>query len=190
MLDDYKTLEGRCLTCGFLSKWEPAGSIFHIGMPDRLKGKAYRHFLPQGEIVTLPFCFRGAVAFETEDELGLMATRPAEERDKAAADVFQRDRRCPKWYPYRPGFSPQAHLEELRMLELEQRRENFEQRMEAERRGFEWSLAAQAEKAERKRYKVVIWVALAAFIFAVLQVAAAILALGEDSWIVKLLGLD
>ncbi len=76
------------------------------------------------------------------------------------------------------------------MLELEQRRENFEQRMEAERRGFEWSLAAQAEKAERKRYKVVIWVALAAFIFAVLQVAAAILALGEDSWIVKLLGLD
>jgi hypothetical protein len=35
---------------------------------------------------------------------------------------MDRDRSCPEWYPYSPGFSPKEHLEELRMRQLEEDR--------------------------------------------------------------------
>jgi ElaB/YqjD/DUF883 family membrane-anchored ribosome-binding protein len=36
--------------------------------------------------------------------------------------IINRDRGCPEWYPYTPGFSPKEHLEELRMRQLEEDR--------------------------------------------------------------------
>ena len=42
---------------------------------------------------------------------------------------MDRDRNCPEWYPYTPGFSPKELLEELRMMELESARQDQEREM-------------------------------------------------------------
>jgi hypothetical protein len=46
--------------------------------------------------------------------------------------VLNNPRNCKKWYPYTPGFSPQEHWEEVRMHELELKRQQFEKQMAAD----------------------------------------------------------
>ncbi len=67
------------------------------------------------------------------------------------------------------------------MLELEQRREDFEQRMEKERKEFELKLD-EANRQERKRTdRIMFWLTIALIVFAVAQVVAAILGITTDS---------
>ncbi len=204
MQDYYRALRGSCVSCGFLSKWSqggPGAGCYELDWTGRLDGKAYSHYLIfQGEIITIPFCFQRVVNFEDAHEVGLQ-TPLLEERERATAEVFQRNRQCPKWHPYRPGLDPKEHLRELRMLEQEQRREEFEQkmeqdrrafeeRMEKERRAFEERLAQRAEESEERRHTLVLWIAAAAVILALAEVGAAILGAGPGSLIGKLIGLD
>ncbi len=122
MQPDYapESYKGRCFGCGFLAKWaqEPAAGFFEITYDERLKGKAYRHHVVfQGEIVTIPACLRGVVQFESENEAGSVEGMSLEEVEKLTLELFNKDRGCSKWYPYRPGFSPQQHLFEVQLLE-------------------------------------------------------------------------
>ena len=108
---------------------------------------------------TLPACF--VRAFNITDEVVQLGS-PITQSVKT---VIDKDRACRKWYPWTPGFSPQQHLEEMKMLDLEQRRREFEEKMEASRRRFDWFLAA-----------VVVVLALA-------EVFATLLGLPGDHWL-------
>ena len=61
------------------------------------------------------------------------------------------------------------------MMELESRREEFEQQMENSRRGFESQLVAMQMDADKRLGKIGIWIGVAAVILAVGEVVAAIL---------------
>lgn len=74
--------------------------------------------------------------------------------------VFERDRDCPKWYPWTPGFSPKEHLEDSRANQLERDRRRFELRL-------------------------TVGLAVVALAFAALEVIATVAGLPEDSWFVR-----
>lgn len=71
------------------------------------------------------------------------------------------------------------------MLAMEQRREKFEQRMEQERRNFELKLEELNKKERKSTNRVMIWLAIAAIIFAFAEVTAALLGITNDSWILR-----
>ena len=82
------------------------------------------------------------------------------------------------------------------MLELERRREEFEQRMERDRKDFEQRMENdrkgfelkldEGNKQERKRTnRIMIWLTIAAIIFALAEVAAGIMGITSESWILN-----
>lgn len=192
---------GRCVSCGFLSKLTRTQgtsdlSVFYeVHWAERRSGKLFKH----GETKTMPVCYRQVPEFYID------LVRAAEEHGKldpaGVIDVIYRDRSCPKWIAYEVDRAPKEHLQKVEMLDLEQRgveferqleseRREWEHRLEQQRRQFEGDLAEWNQQAEERRHRIILWLAAAAVIFAVFQVAAAILALNQDSWFVKLLGLD
>ena len=69
------------------------------------------------------------------------------------------------------------------MLELERRREEFEQKMENDRKAFEMKLD-KINKQERKRTNtIMIFLAIAALIFAAMEVYAALASINSNSWL-------
>src|SRR6266516_4813515 len=139
--------QGICLSCGLLSKlnvdpeqWPDPG-VWQITQFDRREGKAFLHIpsATAGQRQTLPFCLAHAANLWGEVEsaivlssIELMSAPQIDETKRTAAkQVFEKpDRNCPEWYPYTEGLGPNGHLAEYRMRQLEQRREEFEQRME------------------------------------------------------------
>ena len=110
------------------------------------------------------------------------------ERDKTLCifDVISKSRDCPSWYPWKEFSNPKEQWEESIMLAMEKRREEFEQRMEQERKDFDLRLE-ELNKEERKRSnRVMKWLAIAAIIFAFAEVAAALLGITSDSWVLNL----
>ena len=72
------------------------------------------------------------------------------------------------------------------VLAMEQRREVFEQKMENDRKAFELKLD-EGNREERKRTnRVMKWLAFAAIIFALAEVAAGLMGITDDSWILSL----
>ena len=106
------------------------------------------------------------------------------ERNEAAKVVFNKLRpECPKWFPYTPGLSPEKHLQEFRMQQLEQRREEFEQRMERERKEFELKLDERNREERKRTDRIMIWLTVAAIVFAAMQVYAALATINPNSWL-------
>ena len=72
------------------------------------------------------------------------------------------------------------------MLAMEERRKKFEQKMESDRKAFELKLD-ESNKEERKRTdRVMKWIAVAAIIFALAEVAAGLMGITDDSWVLSL----
>ena len=65
------------------------------------------------------------------------------DHEVASRTIMYRDRDCECWYPYRPGHSPKEHLEESRMMQLEQ-----------ERRDLQMRLAQMGEESSRDRLEI------------------------------------
>ena len=63
------------------------------------------------------------------------------ERVRKLVEMVRLDRHCEAWYPYRPGFDPKEHYEELQMQRLEQDRRAFEKSLS------ELALAVQRDSA-------------------------------------------
>jgi hypothetical protein len=87
-------------------------------------------------------CIRRAETFDFVSTDGNATTPPP-----AVREQIDRDRNCPKWMEYHPGISPGRHVELWKMLELEQRQQQFEKMMEQRRqevdsqnRRLEWTL--------------------------------------------------
>jgi hypothetical protein len=113
----------------------------------------------------------------------LMVRRTGSALNAANREIFEKDRQCPKWHRYTPGFSPQEHLEDVRMTELELKRQEFELRLfEMNRR-----LNEQSERSNKRVTCVLILFA----IFEVLFGAASVLQLAYPEgwpWLMNLLG--
>jgi hypothetical protein len=199
-----QTLHGRCQTCGFLSKHAvpgfkslPTPTFYEIEMVERYFGLVFKHVpdLSVGEVPTEPACFVSAIP-RFYDAMSPYLER-GDPLEDAAKHAFLEDRHCKEWFPYTQGRSPKEHLEELKMLQLEQRRQEFEERMEKDRRDFESKLDELNREERRRTDNVMKWlafagivfsvvqamVALFAIVFAVVQVVLALLGISADSWI-------
>jgi hypothetical protein len=91
-----------------------------------------------------------------------------------------KDRQCPSWVAYVEGLPPEWHLEMNQMNVLQKAREEWELRMEEDRRGWQREFQKQASKFGNR-------LAIAAAILGGLQVIAAFISLTPESWLVKLL---
>ncbi len=139
----YAATRGRCVSCGFLAKhrdrWHEATEEERETGTLLQGGAGWEH-----EINTVPACFVRAADLPAEYQAGLRT--PAESLEsgdtvlrRATLNIVTRDRGCPQWYPYSPGFSPKEHLEELRMMQLED-----------ERRKHDLELAALQREADQR----------------------------------------
>lgn len=132
-MSEQKDREGKCISCGFLAKFDahyegPPPYIYEMPPRGRDTGEVSGIRLwANREILGFPQCYANVANLWGEID---SATRAGGmDRFAAAREVFSKERHCAKWHQYTPGFSPQQHLEEERMLELELKRQQFEKQM-------------------------------------------------------------
>jgi len=102
--------EGRCVSCGFLAVADFEGTTSApVGRRGRESGT-----LPS----LLLHCFVQAQPIREELRLAL----PGKTTEEAVLSVLGRPRNCSDWYRYQPGFSPKEHLEDARMMRIEEMR--------------------------------------------------------------------
>lgn len=137
----------RCVNCGFLCKTMGADREYEIWAAtkwDRDKGALNRHRRPVSEggqtAHSKPFCFAGGNVDFGE------GTFPSAE---PILQEINADRHCDKYFPWRQGMHPRDAAEERRMVELEQRREEFERTSEIDRRNFENALFNQGHDVQK-----------------------------------------
>ncbi len=132
--------DGRCGSCGFLSQFDyhtdgPPPHFYEYPIQDRQQpGETVVRLEKDWQITTFPRCY-----FNCADLLGEIDGRVRSEsttRTLATWHVLWKDRNCHKWHPYSQGFSPQEHWEEVRMQELELKRQQFEQKMVNDHKAF------------------------------------------------------
>lgn len=132
---------GRCISCGFLAQWDahqdgPPPHFYEYPTKDReIPGYTVARIEKDWQINTFPRCY-----FDCADlwkEIDALEREKSTTRTLAMAKVFDTDRQCKKWHTYTPGFSPQEHWEEVRMLELELKRQEFEKKMDDSNKCFQ-----------------------------------------------------
>lgn len=116
------TSRGRCSTCGFLAN-AVGDEDLEIRGAARDTGRDTLGKVPLGF-----WCYVNAQPVR-DDLPDLIASGKGEQQ--AVLDIFQKDRKCEDWYPYRPGASPLWHYEDMRMMLLEEARAQREQEMAA-----------------------------------------------------------
>ena len=121
--------KGKCVSCGFLTKFDvylsgPPPHFYEMPPSHRATGNIEVVRLESGrEIRVLPRCYMDyADIWKEIDTLQRSGTT----LPSATMQVFQADRKCPKWHPYRSGFSPMQHREEIMQTELDLKRQEFE----------------------------------------------------------------
>lgn len=133
---------GRCMGCGFLSKLRMTA-----GYPMAFYEMDWATRFAAGDVFsqiderrnkhpTVPFCFQYREDF-VADVAPLNQGDSRTKEQQAARSVFEKDRRCPDWIPYRPALDPIGHFGGLAMQQQEQRQYDFQKNMEQDRRRFE-----------------------------------------------------
>src|SRR5436309_4396438 len=138
--------EGRCISCGFLAKrpmrseYQGYSRIFEVDQAERAEPLlAFRASLEPGGSSGFPwdlFCLRQAADLSREigpiggDQLGTAG------RAEAAKRVINKDRHCDKWFSYTVGLEPKDHYMELRTIQLERDRQEFQLRIVELERGI------------------------------------------------------
>jgi hypothetical protein len=129
---------GRCNTCGFVAKHSegfgqklPPPRFYEIERDEREQGHVFHHFHGMGRqdwLRTVMVCLVGAAPYRVR------MSGPSEQVEKfaEARNVLAENRQCRAWFPYRPGRTPSEHLEEFRMLQLENRRAELERQIHRE----------------------------------------------------------
>jgi hypothetical protein len=72
-------------------------------------------------------CYRAAFNLVRETEMAMPAL--LFNREEAARQVLAKPRECNRWGEYQPGLDPHGHLMELKFIELEESRKNFQLQM-------------------------------------------------------------
>ncbi len=167
--------KGKCRTCGFLAKHAtvdshgPRPSYYEVGLDERESGKtwSYKPDLKAGPLSTEPACFRLVADLRTEAQELIQSLG----WDGAAKEVVNKPRGCEHWYPYLVGFSPKEHMEELKLQKLEQ-----------ERRDFEFKLFNMSHELQRNNQKIANRFTLAMLVLTLVQVW---LAMGKSRALVE-----
>lgn len=133
-MDETEDKNGRCISCGFLAKFDlhydgPPPYIYEMPGRDRISGEMSQiHLAKDHPVWGSPFCYANA------DDLYIAIQKVKQQHGQTnfgeVHTFFDQDRQCNKWHPYTKGFSPQQHLEEVRMQELELKRQAFELKMQ------------------------------------------------------------
>ena len=181
---------GRCINCGFLGKRDKISSVSECysatavdrltGILNEAKGDIVTPFgmgVQRAIISTYPWCFIGKADFLTELETTGAKVHQADK----VQEILKRDRGCESWYKWTEFVSPKEHFEEFKMLQLEQKRQEFEQRIEADRRKFELELQRLNEQSRKRTDNIMAWLTIAAVIFALCQLFVAILGVIHNS---------
>ncbi len=143
---------GRCRTCGYLAQrvldaaLEPALHEVSEAQRDTFTGELV--LAGRGVTSTVPHCFVRAADLEREYGTPLNRARQAQL-------VLDRDRRCPRWSAYVPGFSPKEHLAYARAQQDDLERKRYQERQEESRRQFELAL-----QRDSRRFQVKVTIAL------------------------------
>jgi hypothetical protein len=123
---------GRCVSCGFVGRH--AFEWYEVSQDERDTGRLYTATPDGRRSRTTLGCIKNAANLVQErgEKLTIrLAGRPIADAEGivdvaaeygALRDVLTTDRQCSKWYPYTQGFSPKEHVEELRMMQLEEDR--------------------------------------------------------------------
>ncbi len=183
---------GRCINCGFLGKRPTDSAVSECYEATAVERDSGTLTSKEGYVYTRPWCFIDKVRFY--EELEALGTSAGD--SQKVRDLLEYDRKCDPWYRWREFVSPKEHYEEYMMLQTENSRKEFEQTMESKRQEFELRLE-ELNKEERKRTNtIMIWLAIAAIMFAFAEVMAAfvgiaaaiiggILGITPDSWILE-----
>ena len=137
---DKQESDGRCASCGFLSQFDahldgPPPHLYEYPSRDREQGGPTVVRLAKDRLIyTFPRCYRNCLDIFQEIS---MLEKDGTSSVLATLEVLKEDRQCQKWHPYTPGFSPQEHLEDIRMQELELARRKFEDKMNQSNRNFQ-----------------------------------------------------
>jgi hypothetical protein len=110
-------------------------------------------------------------AVEVKTELG------GEVSDRAAihSETYRRitnNLHCDRWFPYFGARTPMQHLEDYRMMQLEQRRREFEQKMEETRRDFELEMDGRQDARDTRVNRLVLALAGVGVLLTIVQVVA------------------
>lgn len=114
-------------------------------------------------------------------------------RCRVALKVIEKPRDCPAWYPYTAGFNPKEHYEDLKMQRLEDDRRAFEFRLaemnetalarsaDIARQSHQTvaDLKALAEQSDRFSRRVTLWIVL----LAIVQTVGMIVAIPSVHWV-------
>ena len=187
---------GRCVNCGFLGKLrrqiDAEAIVYEATRYDRENGTLYRHSgwpdVMRHDVLTGPTCFRNAANLQ-EELARLLAVAEQKGRDVENANtlaVIQAHRACQDWYPWTEYRTPKEHFDEFLMQQLEDNRRTFEQKMEADRKNSELKLDERNRQERKRTDKVMIALAIAAIILALAEIAAGLMGISSDSWILDL----
>lgn len=137
-MDNSTDAKVQCGSCGFLAKFDltysgPPPYIYEFPNKDRESGLISPIRLEAArEIYGFAQCYVNADDILGECQKEVQSGSEYQHRRQ----VFAKDRDCPRWHQYTPGLSPQQHLEEERVLELELKRQQFEQKMVQDHKDF------------------------------------------------------
>ena len=198
---------GQCFGCGFFGKrWDAESytgiAYFQITFGQRQNAQFFRHRI-RGEppLETKPACFKNIA--NLEEEIGAaqeaIPLADATKRLEAGVNVLLNERDCQGWFPYEPGFGPQAHAEKQAANDLEDRRHacersmeegrrEWERQMEKDRRAYETKLDEQRRETTNRSNTIIFRLTVAAVALAAAEVFAGIAGLTQDSLIVDMIG--
>lgn len=178
---------GGCYSCGFLAKHCPGRNVptprfFEVEQYERESGRMFEQAVTaSGPWECAIICYRNAA--EAGNDFVIFQDRAGRDAKKAL-EVIHKPRNCSKWYQYTPGFAPAEHLTDLKMNELELRRQEFEHKMDSDNKRF----TAMLDQRNR-RFQIVLAIVLG--IFAMAEVAAAFVQVAFPNgwpWLMRLLG--
>lgn len=127
-------LSGSCISCGFLSRRSEVNphipDWYEITQEDRDRNRFV-------DVYTrlFPTCIRGVGIWDeilrksnTSSILREPELKQSDQDEASTTTIRREDRLCPKWFSYSQSVSPQKHLEEQRIQEHENTRNESDER--------------------------------------------------------------
>lgn len=112
----WKTLEGRCISCGFLCQRIDlmTETVYEATVEARSYGNLVSH--AESSRGTRICCF--VYQEPLYEEFMRLTAEYGQTRDNAEInfEIITRDINCPKWYPYKPFLSPKEHRDESQSI--------------------------------------------------------------------------
>jgi hypothetical protein len=146
--------EGKCITCGFLGKRDDRPSMaicYEASSFDRLTGDFTCYSGTVNTFATCIWCFVGEALFHQE----MTKDGVTDTNYDRVHELIKKDRNCKSWYKWKEFRTPKEHYEELKMMQLEQSRKDFELRIEKERKEFDLKLFDLSQAIQKDSNEVV-----------------------------------